>query len=366
MATQIFASMDTRGATAVTINTAPSFKRLEVKHETSYHYQSSVALGYSLAWLTPLSTKGQRLLEHRLNVLPKPRFQHESVDAFGNTQHYFEMHKAHSELRVQSYAIVESGPAPDVAALTMPWESQRPKGIGAAIGEPPPWEFIYSTVMAPLHTNYTEYARAIFTPGRALGEALLAFNHQLHIDFQYVPGSTQVDTPLEQVWENRAGVCQDFAHLAIAALRGLGLAVAYVSGYLLTYAREGEKKNVGADASHAWFAVWANEHGWIHLDPTNDKVVGDEHIVLAMGRDYDDTPPVKGVCFGGGLHHLRVGVTVNDISASISQNAQHQTQQQRQHIEQEFLQNMGQDIAQEMSQQQTQSDLMSAADDIES
>lgn len=295
-------------------------KRLEVKHETSYHYQSAAALGYSLAWLTPRETREQRLLEHRLTVFPKPRFQHETIDAFGNIQHYFEIHKAHSELRVQSYAIVESAPAPDLTALTQPWESACLKGIDTATDEPPVWEFIYGSALAPLHADYTDYARAIFTPGRALGEALLAFNHQIYSDFQYVPGATDVDTPLAAVWENRAGVCQDFAHLAIAALRGIGLAVAYVSGYLLTYAREGEEKHIGADASHAWFAVWANEHGWVHLDPTNDKAVGDEHIVLAMGRDYADTPPVQGVCFGGGLHHLRVAVTVNDLSATLNEN----------------------------------------------
>lgn len=291
-------------------------RRLEVRHETSYHYQNSVALGYSLAWLTPRVTAGQRLLEHRLNVLPKPRFLHETSDAFGNIQHYFEMHRAHSELRVQSHAVVECEPAPDLRELTEPWEGAKPKGAAAGAGDPPPWEFIYASALAPLRDEYTDYARAIFTPGRELGDALLAFNHQLHTDFHYLPGSTQVDTPLAQVWENRAGVCQDFAHLAIAALRGIGLAAAYVSGYLLTYAREGEEKHIGADASHAWFAVWTQARGWVHLDPTNDKAVGDEHIVLAMGRDYADTPPVKGVCFGGGLHHLRVGVTVNELGAA--------------------------------------------------
>jgi transglutaminase-like putative cysteine protease len=295
-------------------------KRLEVKHETSYHYQSSVALGYSLAWLTPRNTAAQQLLEHRLQVFPKPRFQCESSDAFGNIQHYFEVHKAHSELRVQSHAIVESAIAPDLNELIEPWENARPKGIGAGVGDPPPWEFIYATELVPLHAHYTDYARAIFTPERPLGEALLAFTRQIFTDFQYLPGSTQVDTPLAAVWENRAGVCQDFAHLALAALRGIGLAAAYVSGYLLTYARDGEEKHIGADASHAWFAVWANGRGWIHLDPTNNKVVGNEHIVLALGRDYADTPPVKGVCFGGGLHHLRVAVTVNDLSATSNEN----------------------------------------------
>lgn len=299
---------------SVAVTRAPTTKRLEVKHETSYHYQSSAALGYSLAWLTPRNTAAQHLLEHNLTVLPKPRFQLESIDAFGNIQHYFEMHKAHSELRVQSHAIVESAEAPDLSVLNQAWEEACPKGVTAAIGDPAPWEFIYASELIPLHADYTDYARTVFTPGRALGEALLEFTRRIYTDFQYLPGSTQVDTPLAEVWEHRAGVCQDFAHMAIAALRGIGLAAAYVSGYLLTYARDGEEKHIGADASHAWFAVWANEHGWIHLDPTNDKVVGDEHIVLAMGRDYADTPPVKGVCFGGGLHYLSVAVTVNELS----------------------------------------------------
>ncbi len=295
-------------------NAARPCRRLHVKHETAYHYQSAVALGYSLAWLTPRAMSNQRLIEHRLAVMPKPRFQREYCDAFGNTQHYFEVHKSHSELRIQSSAIVECDVAIDVAALLEPWESVKPKGLAAGEDELPAWEFIYPTTLVPLHQNYTDYARAIFTPLRPLGEALLAFNSQLHNDFQYLPGSTAVDTPLAQVWENRAGVCQDFAHFAIAALRGIGLAAAYVSGYLLTYPRAGETKRIGADASHAWFAVWTPDHGWIHLDPTNDTVVGDEHIVLAIGRDYADSPPVKGVCFSGGLHQLSVAVTVNELA----------------------------------------------------
>ena len=302
-------------------NAARQFRRLHVKHETAYRYQSAVALGYSLAWLTPRAMSNQRLLEHSLAVLPKPRFQREYCDAFGNTQHYFEVHKAHSELRIQSSAIVECDAAIDVAALIEPWESVKPKSLAAGgAGELPAWEFIYPTALVPLHQNYTNYAHAIFTPERPLGEALLAFNHQLHSDFQYLPGSTAVDTPLADVWENRAGVCQDFAHLAIAALRGIGLAAAYVSGYLLTYPREGETRRIGADASHAWFAVWTPDHGWIHLDPTNATVVGDEHIVLAIGRDYSDSPPVKGVCFSGGLHQLSVAVTVNELAVDETTN----------------------------------------------
>jgi transglutaminase-like putative cysteine protease len=315
----------------------PPRRRLSVRHETVYRYQGAASLGYSLAWLTPRPLPTQDLREHRLNVFPKPRFLHESFDAFGNVQHYFEVHKGHSELRIQSQAVVECAAAPDLTLLAAPWESYCVESCSGAdgddsslalddpaigdtatgdpaAGDPPPWDFVYPTQLIPLADSYTDYARTAFTPGRPFGEALLALNTQIYRDFQYVPGATDVDTPLAEVWEQRAGVCQDFAHFAVACLRGLGLPAAYISGYLLTYPNPGESKRIGADASHAWFAVWAGaKHGWVQLDPTNDLVVGDEHIVVAIGRDYSDTPPVKGVCFGGGQHQLSVAVTVEQL-----------------------------------------------------
>jgi transglutaminase-like putative cysteine protease len=291
-------------------------RRLSVRHETTYRYQGAASLGYSLAWLTPRPLPTQDLREHRLNVFPKPRFLREAVDAFGNVQHYFEIHKGHSELRIQSQAIVECVAAPDLAVLTEPWESCCLTGTRGDDADPPAWDFIYPTPMVPLSEAWTDYARQSFTPGRPLAEALAGFNAQIHHDFQYVPGATAIDTPLSVVWTQRHGVCQDFAHFAIACLRGLGLAAAYVSGYLLTYPRAGESRRIGADASHAWFAVWAGEtHGWVQLDPTNNLAVGDEHIVVAFGRDYSDTPPVKGVCFGGGSHQLAVAVTVEQLAS---------------------------------------------------
>jgi transglutaminase-like putative cysteine protease len=293
---------------------SPASRRLSGRHETVYRYQGAASLGYSLAWLTPRQLPGQALLDHRLTVFPKPRFLREGYDSFGNLQHYLEIHKPHSELRIQSQATVERAGAPDLSLLTGPWEGARPRGTEGGEGEPAPWEFIYPTALVPFDAAWSDYARQAFTPGRPLGEALIAFNTQLHRDFHYLPGATEVDTPLAEVWENRAGVCQDFAHLALACLRGIGLAAAYVSGYLLTYPKEGQAKRIGADASHAWFAAWAGPaHGWVQLDPTNDLVVGDEHIVVALGRDYGDTPPVKGVCFGGGQHQLSVAVTVEQL-----------------------------------------------------
>jgi transglutaminase-like putative cysteine protease len=289
-------------------------RRLSVRHETVYRYQWAASLSYSLAWLTPRPMAGQRLLDHRLAVYPKPRYLREQRDSFGNLQHYFEVHKSHSELRIHSQAQVETLRTPDLTLLTQPWESARPQGVSGAEGEPPAWEFVYPTALVPTDPAWSDYARQSFTPGRPLGEALIAFNAQLFNDFHYLPGATAIDTPLAQVWEQRAGVCQDFAHFAIACLRGLGLAAAYVSGYLLTYPKPGESKRIGADASHAWFAVWGGaECGWLQLDPTNNLVVGDEHIVVAQGRDYSDVPPVKGVCFGGGQHQLSVAVTVEQV-----------------------------------------------------
>lgn len=288
-------------------------RRLRVRHETVYHYQGTAALGYSLAWLTPRELPEQALHDHRLSISPKPRFQREWRDGFGNIENYFEIQQPHAELTIASQAEVSRGPAPELASLDLPWEQARP-GADAAAAWPSPWEFCYPTERVGQIDAVTDYARCCFGPGRAIGEALAAYNAQIFGDFDYLPGATEVDTPLAEVWYNRAGVCQDFAHLAIAGLRGLGLAAAYVSGYILTMPRGGSSARHGADASHAWFAVWVPQTGWVHFDPTNNLLVGDEHIVVAMARDYADVPPVKGVCFGGGSHTLKVAVSVEDVT----------------------------------------------------
>ena len=123
----------------------------------------------------------------------------------------------------------------------------------------------------------------------------------MHADFDYDPGSTDVSTRVPDVLARRRGVCQDFAHVMIAGLRGLGLAARYVSGYLATDPPPGRERVVGADATHAWLACWVpgplGESTWLAVDPTNDCVMGDRHVTVAWGRDYADVPPVKGVIF---------------------------------------------------------------------
>jgi transglutaminase-like putative cysteine protease len=140
------------------------------------------------------------------------------------------------------------------------------------------------------------YAAESFAPGRPLGEAAADLCRRIHDDFDYVSGSTTVRSTVTDLLSGGEGVCQDFAHLAVAGLRSRGLPARYVSGYLETLPPPGKAKLRGVDASHAWFSVWTGD-GWLDLDPTNDRVVDEQFVVLAHGRDYGDVPPLKGVIF---------------------------------------------------------------------
>ena len=161
--------------------------------------------------------------------------------------------------------------------------------------------------------EYREYARPSFAPGRSILEAAVDLTRRLHTEFTYDPRATTITTPIKDVFRTRRGVCQDFAHLQLAAVRSLGLAARYVSGYLSTTPPPGKPKLVGADASHAWVSVFCGEAGWVDLDPTNNQLAGDRHIVLAWGRDYDDVSPVKGVILGGGPHTVEVSVDAEAV-----------------------------------------------------
>jgi transglutaminase-like putative cysteine protease len=153
----------------------------------------------------------------------------------------------------------------------------------------------------------------LFRPGRPLLAALQALMEQIHRDFSFVPGYTTVATPLHEVLQHRKGVCQDFAHLGIGCLRTLGLAARYVSGYLETTPPPGGAKLRGADVSHAWYAVFVPGLGWVDYDPTNNVLPANRHITVAIGRDYSDVVPVKGVIFGGGTQQLFVSVDMERL-----------------------------------------------------
>jgi transglutaminase-like putative cysteine protease len=172
------------------------------------------------------------------------------------------------------------------------------------------YQFVFDSRYVRSSAELADYARPSFTPGRPMLDAVLDLTRRVHQDFRYDQRATTVTTPLREVFAQRRGVCQDFAHLEIGCLRSLGLAARYVSGYLCTDPPPDQVRLVGADATHAWLSVYCREFGWIDVDPTNDRMPSDQHILLAWGRDYDDVSPIKGVILGGGQHVVKVAVEV--------------------------------------------------------
>ena len=201
-------------------------------------------------------------------------------------------------------------PDPPPADTTPPWEAVRDALSGNGFPEPvTASEFVYESPLVPLVDELRDYGAQSLLPGRPILEAARELTSRIRKDFTYNPGATDISTPLGQVFAGKAGVCQDFAHVQIAALRAHGLAAAYVSGYIRTVASKEEMALRGADASHAWVAVWCGaDAGWIHLDPTNDLVAREDHVVVAWGRDFSDVSPLRGVILGGDSHSYGVAV----------------------------------------------------------
>ncbi|MCA9175181.1 MAG: transglutaminase family protein, partial [Planctomycetales bacterium] len=238
----------------------------------------------------------------------------ERVDAFGNHVHYFSIQEAHRALTLNAISEMEITPLDDPPPGA-PWEdvrdslNQRDRGQLA-----PPLLHRYSSALAPTSPEYAHYALKSFTPRRPIVDAMQDFSSRIHEDFQYDPVATTVTTPVRTVFEQRAGVCQDFAHVAIACLRSIGLAAEYVSGYLRTFPPPGKPRLVGADASHAWLSLYCGDLGWIDADPTNALLPRADHVTIAVGRDYADVCPIQGVYVGGGENTMTVAVDVAEVS----------------------------------------------------
>ena len=287
---------------------------LEVEHETLYRYHGSVELAQHIAFLRPRDDATQQLLDFRLGIDPPPAHLRSDRDAFGNVRTLFALNAPHRSLRVTARSRVRVTPA-EGPSPTPPWEAARDRWRYVARRAPDAAaEFAFASPLLPRHPALRAWAEPSFPPGRPLHAAALDLMHRLHRDFAYVPDSTDVDTPVLEVLLRRRGVCQDFAHLLIAGLRAMGLAARYVSGYLLTEPPPGQPRLQGADASHAWAALaLPGTDGapvdWLELDPTNDCVAAAAHVRLAVGRDYGDVPPLRGVIRGGGRHRLEVRVS---------------------------------------------------------
>ncbi|MBF0143690.1 MAG: transglutaminase family protein [Magnetococcales bacterium] len=284
-----------------------------IRHTTRYHYPERVVLCHNRVQLQPAERDDQRTLSFDLKVAPEPTLVRPFEDFFGNRTHYFEIHRPHTDLEITatSEVIRLTGPVSSLPP-SPPWEAVRAAILGA---DPSPRTRVNRlyTLASPLvvpNPALVAIADQHLTPGRPLLEAVMALTLWIHESFAYAPGTTSVSTPLDQVLDQRAGVCQDFAQVAIGALRALALPARYVSGYLETQPPPGQPRLQGADASHAWFEIFLPGSGWFGFDPTNASRPADRHLVLAVGRDYADVPPVKGVVAGGREHRLTVAVDV--------------------------------------------------------
>lgn len=295
---------------------------LVVTHDTRYDYGAPVAHAHHAAHLQPLEDDAQQVVAFDLLIEPRPAQCLLEVDAFGNRRHRFELIVPHQLLHVCSTSRVTvarrfGGLHPEGSPA---WETVRERLRYVARGSfEPAVEFVQPSPYVPWHESalagLREWAAISFTPGRPVAEVAMDLMHRLHDEWAYRPRSTEVDTPLATSFAQRAGVCQDFAHLLIGACRLHGLAARYVSGYLLTEPPPGQPAWLGADASHAWVQVWCPgspgvpADGWLDLDPTNRLVPAAEHVRVAVGRDFSDVTPLRGVIRGGGTHTLTVGVT---------------------------------------------------------
>ncbi|MBF0152216.1 MAG: transglutaminase family protein [Magnetococcales bacterium] len=280
-------------------------------HTTRYSYGEPVTIGHNRVHLKPMDLPWQRCHRFELAVQPRPSMLQEFTDFFGNTVDYFEILESHRELEVKSTSFVtRTLPFIPEPYATPPWESGSLGRVETNAEVHRHAIFALESPMVPRTPHLADFARPDFPPGRPLVEAVLALTQRIYRGFRYQPGSTTVATPVDQVLEQQCGVCQDFAHLALGALRSLGLCARYVSGYLETDPPPGMARLEGADASHAWFAVFVPGLGWVDFDPTNGIIPARRHITVAVGRDYTDIPPVKGVVLGGRDHVLSVAVDV--------------------------------------------------------
>jgi transglutaminase-like putative cysteine protease len=290
----------------------------EVSHRTHYRYATTVAQSQHRVHMTPRAAAHQTTFRHNLMVEPAPAMRHEGVDNFGNPFVVLEVEVPHKELVLLARSAIETR-APDAAdfAATTAWDRlDEALGSGADGLDLDVIQYRCSTRITGATFGIADYASASFGQGRPVLDGAMDLTRRIYADFQFDPGATDVSTPVEQVFAQRRGVCQDFAHLALAGLRALRVPARYVSGYILTHPPPGQPKLSGADASHAWISVWSPETGWRDFDPTNGIEVGEEHITIAYGRDYNDVSPISGVLIVAGEHVETVGVDVVPLAAA--------------------------------------------------
>jgi transglutaminase-like putative cysteine protease len=283
-----------------------------VTHTTKYRYTDSVSLCHNLVHLRPRVVPGQTCHHSQLLVRPEPRAIRQYHDYFGNPIALFTIQEPHRDLAITATHDIEVTAKEAVRREdSIGWEAareamttERTPALLEAVA------FTFASKYVPRTAVLAAYAAPSFTPNRCLLDAVTDLTERIHKEFRYDAKATTLATPLGEVLQQRRGVCQDFAHLAIGCLRSLGLAARYVSGYLQTRGPAGRERLIGADASHAWFSVYCPGIGWVDFDPTNNIIPSEQHITVAWGRDYEDISPIKGVILGGGSHTMSIAVDV--------------------------------------------------------
>lgn len=273
----------------------------DIRHQTLYEYGSTVTFSNCALRLLPKDGPGQTVLASELLITPEPAQMIERICFFGNRLTFLTIETAHRKLIVEARTSVEvDRPEPPILSTTPAFETVREEAFGSdSLDKESPAHFLHPSRLAPRFEPASDYARASFPAGRPILEGANELMRRIKADFKYDTKATVVSTPISEAFEKRHGVCQDFAHIMIAGLRGIGLPAAYISGYIRTIPPPGKKRLEGADAMHAWVSVWCGAtHGWVDLDPTNSIMIGNDFIVLAKGRDYADISPVAGIILG--------------------------------------------------------------------
>lgn len=285
----------------------------DIRHVTTYAYESPASFARCSLRLEPKSGDGQQLLSHTVEIRPRPAERTVRHDFFGTHTESVLIEAPHRSLRIDSrsrVSVSRHAPARDTQGPA--WEVVRDVAFEASsLGPSSPIGYVFASPLVPVEPPVTAYAAGSFARGRGILAGAAELMHRIRSEFKYDPKATVISTPLQEVFEKRHGVCQDFAHVMIAGLRGMGLPAAYVSGYLRTLPPPGKPRLQGADATHAWVLLWCGEQiGWVGLDPTNDLLVENDHIVLAVGRDFSDVSPVDGIIAGSRKQKLGVAVDV--------------------------------------------------------
>jgi transglutaminase-like putative cysteine protease len=288
----------------------------DVRQTTICSYASPVAHARHVLRLTPVHRHGQRVQVAALQIVPEPLHRREGQDFFGNRLTWIEIEEPHETLTVKLAARVAVDALDEPLLLTTPaWEAVREEAFAASgIGPLSPTHFLYPSRLVSLDPEIRDYTRDSFPPGRPVLDAAIELNDRFKSDIAYEIGATTVTTTPPMSFALRRGVCQDFAHIMISGLRGIGLPAGYVSGYLRTLPRPDATRLQGVDAMHAWVLLWCGSAtGWMGLDPTNAVFASEEHVMLAIGRDYTDVAPIDGVIVGSGEQWIDVSVNVEPV-----------------------------------------------------